>query len=71
MPFLEKEFPHLVDEYRQRFGERSFVSKAYAKRLSELMAALRKKYGIKKEVMDRKTVSSQYRVQDLQMEMFG
>ena len=71
LPFLEKEFPELVPEYRKRFGERSFVSNAYAKRLSELMAALRKKYGIKKEVIDRKTVSSEYRVRDVQMEMFG
>jgi DNA repair photolyase len=71
LPFLEKEFPHLVPEYSKRFGERSFVSKAYAKRLSELMSALRKKHGIKREVVDRKAVSSEYRVQDLQMEMFG
>lgn len=70
LPFLEKEFPQLVLEYHKRFGERSFVSKAYAKRLSVLMAALRKKYGIKRDVVDRKAVSSQYGVEDMQMEMF-
>ena len=46
LPFLEKEFPQLVEDYRKRFGERAFVSKAYGKRISELMASLRKKHGI-------------------------
>ena len=47
MPFLEKEFPHLVESYRQRFAEKAFLSPAYRRRLSELMAQLRKKYGIR------------------------
>lgn len=46
LPFLEKEFPHLAAEYRLRFARRAFVSKAYSKRISELMSALRRKYGI-------------------------
>jgi DNA repair photolyase len=45
MPFLEKEFPHLVQSYQQRFGEKAFLSEAYRKRLSQLMARLRQKYG--------------------------
>ncbi len=46
MPFLEKEFPHLVESYKQRFGDKAFLSAAYRKRLSQTMAGLRKKYGI-------------------------
>ena len=46
MPFLEREFPHLVNTYRQRFGDKAFLSLAYRKRLSQLMARLREKYGI-------------------------
>jgi DNA repair photolyase len=46
LPFLEKEFPDLVESYRQRFAGRAFVSSAYRKRLSQLMAGLRKKHGI-------------------------
>jgi DNA repair photolyase len=46
LPFIEKEFPHLAQNYRERFANRAFVSSAYRKRLSELMAKLRKKYGI-------------------------
>lgn len=49
LPFLEKEFPHLVNDYRKRYGEHAFVSEAYGKRLSELMSSLRKKYGISRE----------------------
>ena len=45
-PFLEKEFPHLVHRYRERYGDRAFLPKPYAKRISELMAKLRRKYGI-------------------------
>ena len=71
LPFLEKEFPQLVADYRKRYAHRTFVSKAYAERLSELMAALRKKHGIKKEVEDRQKLSVEYRLQDVQMEMFA
>jgi DNA repair photolyase len=45
MPFLEKEFPHLVRPYRERYGDKAFVSAAYAQRISELMAKLREKHG--------------------------
>jgi len=46
LPFLEKEFPQLVESYRQRYGERAFVSSSYRKRISQLFAKLRVKYGI-------------------------
>ncbi|HXW89002.1 MAG TPA: radical SAM protein [Terriglobales bacterium] len=47
LPFLEKEFPHLVDSYRRRYGERAFLSSSYRQRLSQLMDRLRHKYGIR------------------------
>jgi len=47
MPFLEKEFPQLVESYRERFKESAFLSAPYRKRLSQLMARLRQKYGIR------------------------
>ena len=49
LPFLEKEFPNLAADYRKRYADRAFVSKAYSKRLSDLMSALRKKHGIIRE----------------------
>jgi DNA repair photolyase len=48
LPFLEQHFPELVERYRTRFAERSFLPKGYTERLSKLMAALRKKYGFGK-----------------------
>ncbi|MGA7379394.1 MAG: radical SAM protein [Terriglobales bacterium] len=47
MPFLEKEFPQLVKSYRERFKDHAFLSAPYRKRLSQLMARLRQKYGIR------------------------
>jgi DNA repair photolyase len=46
MPFLQEKFPHLVENYRKRYGEKAFVSSAYSKRIAELMRSLRNKYGM-------------------------
>jgi DNA repair photolyase len=46
MPFLEKEFPQLVESYRQRYKERAFLPASYRKPLSQLMKRLRQKYAI-------------------------
>lgn len=46
LPFLEKEFPQLVESYRQRYQQRAFLPKSYGQRISQLMARLRQKYGI-------------------------
>jgi DNA repair photolyase len=46
LPFLEKEFPHLVEDYRQRYAERAFLSAAYHRRIGKLIAGLREKHGI-------------------------
>jgi len=71
LPFLEKEFPQLVDEYRKRYASKGFVSTVYAKRLSELMASLRKKHGITREVTDRVGISAQLKPSNEQMALFG
>jgi len=46
-PFLEKEFPDQMEHYRKRYKDRAFLPKAYGQRLSQLMARLRQKYGIR------------------------
>jgi DNA repair photolyase len=48
LPFLEQHFPELVEHYRTRYADRSFLPKGYTERLSRLMAALRNKYGFGK-----------------------
>jgi DNA repair photolyase len=49
MPFLEKEFPQLAENYRKRYQDRAFLPKSYHQRISKLMASLRQKYGIGRE----------------------
>jgi DNA repair photolyase len=70
LPFLEKEFPALVDEYRKRFDDRAFLGKAYAKRISELMARLRKKHGITREVTMRGQIGQGPRQEEQQLALF-
>jgi len=45
LPFLEKEFPHLVENYRKRYTSRAFLPASYRKRISSLMSVLRRKHG--------------------------
>jgi DNA repair photolyase len=47
LPWLEKEFPQLVEDYRRRYESRAFLPNAYRRRISDLMARLRRKYGFK------------------------
>jgi DNA repair photolyase len=47
LPFLEKEFPHLVDSYKQRYKNGAFLPASYRKPLSQLMTRLRQKYGMR------------------------
>jgi DNA repair photolyase len=46
LPFLEKEFPQLVESYQKRYKDRAFLPESYCKPLSQLMKRLRQKYGI-------------------------
>jgi len=46
MPFLEKEFPQLVENYRQRYASSAFLPAEYGKRIRRLLTELRKKHGM-------------------------
>ena len=46
LPFLAEHFPALVGHYKKRYADRAFLPKGFAQRLSLLMRALRRKYGI-------------------------
>ena len=69
LPFLESEFPKLVDVYRARYRERAFLPKGYAERLSRLMSALREKYGFRSN--HARTSTRAQVVRDEQMGLFG
>jgi DNA repair photolyase len=46
LPFLEQNFPHLIENYRKRYQDHAFLAPAYGKRLSQLIAHHRRKYKI-------------------------
>jgi DNA repair photolyase len=46
LPFIEKNFPHLAEDYRHRYQDRAFLPPSYSKRISELVRSLRAKYKI-------------------------
>ncbi len=62
LPFLEQNFPHLVENYRRRYQDRAFLPPAYAKRLSELVRTLRKKYRLTRS--DRSSFATKWPVRD-------
>jgi DNA repair photolyase len=72
LPFLQKEFPSLVEKYRRRFESKAFLSPAYHKRISELMAKLRLKYGFqgRYERYSRNTHPDAPMQQDKQLSLF-
>jgi DNA repair photolyase len=67
MPFLAEHFPALVDTYKKRYESHAFLPKEYAQRISQLMAALRRKY----KIADKQAMSSsQAHIAATQMELF-
>jgi hypothetical protein len=46
LPFLEKQFPHLAENYKRRYQGRAFLPSSYAKPLQKLVERFRVKYGI-------------------------
>jgi DNA repair photolyase len=65
LPFLEEHFPQLVENYRQRYHERSFLPPSYGKRIAQLIARFRHKYGISRADPRRETHASKWPKQAL------
>jgi DNA repair photolyase len=72
LPFLEKEFPQLVENYRRRYKDRSFLPASYRRPLSQLMRRLREKYGIPSDYdrYSQKTHPAAEAEPDAQMKLF-
>ncbi len=73
LPFLEQNFPHLAENYRQRYQDRAFLPPAYGKRLSELVKRLREKYKLTRaDRRDRSAFATKWPAQafDEQMNLF-
>jgi DNA repair photolyase len=69
LPFLEENFPALVNLYRTRYADHSFLPKGYADRLSKLMASLRRKHGFEAGYA-RSPRSASLQIKQEQMELF-
>jgi DNA repair photolyase len=69
MPFLENEFPVLAADYKQRYKDRAFLPKAYGKRISELMARLREKHGMRQYDRESRQVPATARTES-QLQLF-
>jgi DNA repair photolyase len=65
LPFLEKNFPHLAENYRQRYHDRAFLPAAYGKRLSDLVKRLREKYKLtSRDRREHPAYATKWAVQD-------
>jgi len=73
LPFLKENFPHLAENYRQRYQDRAFLPPSYGKRLSQLIAKLKEKYKLgSRHRQERTYYAAKLPTQefDQQMEMF-
>jgi len=46
MPFLEREFPHLVKRYRKLYARSAYLRGEYPEKIAHLLAELRARYGL-------------------------
>ena len=70
LPFLEQNFPHLAESYRQRYRDRTFLAPAYAKRLSQLIARLRQTYKLTRaDRQDRSAFATKWPVLDFDQQL--
>lgn len=70
LPFLEEHFPTLVELYRKRYAERAFLPPGYGKRISHLIATLRRKYGIERG-FERRSRAAHPPQEPTQLDLFG
>jgi len=64
LPFQEREFPRLVESYKKRYASRAFLPASYRKRISSLMAALRRKHGFPAREVATRIPERQYPLPD-------
>jgi len=46
LPFVEKNFPHLLRRYRERYGKTPYLRGEYAETIAKRIAAIRDRYGL-------------------------
>jgi DNA repair photolyase len=74
LPFVEQNWPHLAENFRQRYQDRAFLPASYGKRLSQLISRLREKYKLTRaHRRDNSAFASKWPVQgfDEQLNLFN
>jgi DNA repair photolyase len=72
LPFIEQHFPQLVEHYRERYKDRSFLPASYGKRIATMIAKFRERYGIKRSDPRKKEFGDKWsaQVSDGQLGLF-
>jgi len=70
LPFLEKQFPHLVANYKRRYEGRAFLPPAYSKPLGQLVQRLLQKYGIGRDARRSRAIVPRAPTSGEQMRLF-
>jgi DNA repair photolyase len=70
LPFLEKQFPHLVANYKRRYEGRAFLPDSYAKPLAKLVERLREKYGLGRDPRRDREIIPRMHTEGEQMDLF-
>ncbi len=70
MPFLENQFPKLVENYKRRYHDSAFLPSSYAKPLSKLVARLQQKYGLTRDSRRPQTIAPRAHAAGEQLELF-
>jgi DNA repair photolyase len=70
LPFVEQHFPHLVENYRERYQDRAFLPPSYGKRLAQLIAHFREKYRMSTDPRGRMAHKWPAQALDEQLELF-
>lgn len=70
LPFLEKQFPHLAENYKRRYHGRAFLPDSYSKPLSQLVARLREKYGLGNDPRRTRVIQPPEHSSGEQMDLF-
>ncbi len=57
MPFLRREFPHLVRRYAALYARSAYLSQEYKDQLAEILTSLRARYGLNAPRPERSTIT--------------
>ncbi|HZU31612.1 MAG TPA: radical SAM protein [Candidatus Angelobacter sp.] len=70
IPFLQENFPHLVEMYKARYADRAFLPAEYTRRLSLLVGKFCRKHGIRSRDEDPDRINSPRNISQ-QMDLFS